>query len=106
MEQRFVEWRRENFDAFQRTVALGAKLWGNAEHLEHQLLLSSPEIPSGATMKDLLTLEWLARERCSVNQKWMSKPPIAVIVVGARHFNIYEAMYEVVRRAIASLGDK
>jgi|SRR5271163_73327 len=105
--ENWPEWRRDKSDDFQRTAALGAELWGNAEHLTHQLLLPSPEIPSRATRKDLLALEWLARQRlASANQKWMPKPPIPVIVVGADHFNIYEAMYEVVRRAIASLGEK
>jgi hypothetical protein len=100
------EWRRENFAEFQRTVALGAQLWGNAEYLKHQLELPSPEIPPGTTRKDLRTLEWLARERLSTNLK-LAPNSLALegpnIVVGGEQFTVTEAMCEIVRRAIAAL---
>jgi hypothetical protein len=71
------EWRRHDFEEFQRTAALGAKLWGNSEHLRHQLLLPSPEIRPGHNQGPI-DFGVAARERLSANQKWMPKPAIPV----------------------------
>jgi hypothetical protein len=99
------EWRRENAKEFEHIAALGAKLSGNAENLKRQLLLPVPEIPNGLGMEELLVLERHARFALAgaAKDKWLPKMP--AIVVGSDESSFYEAMYEVVRRAIAALGD-
>jgi hypothetical protein len=101
------EWRRENMAEFARIAALGAQLWGGGkiESLQRQLELPSPEIPPGAGKQDLLALEKLARMRLADNHRLMLRLTIPVITVGADQFSIAEAMYEIVRRALAALGN-
>ncbi len=101
------EWRRENFAHFQRLHALGAQLWGGGkiENLTRQLELPSPEIPAGAGKQELLALEKHARMMLAANQRWAPKLLTNVLTVGADQFTIAEAMYEIVRRALAALGN-
>jgi len=111
MEDRFEfvsdwpKWQRENVADFERITALGAKLWGNSEHLKLQLLRPTPEIPPGATMDDLLALERLGLQKIWAAQKWMPKALQPIIIVGDQQFGLFEAMHEIVRRAIAALGN-
>jgi hypothetical protein len=100
------EWRRENMAEFARVTALGSQLWGGGkiENLQRQLELPSPEIPPGAGKQDLLALEKLARMRLAGNPL-MPRLTVPVITVGADQFSIVEAMYEIVRRALAALGN-
>lgn len=115
MEDRFEhindwpEWRRENFADFERVAALGAQLWGQGkiENLQRQLELPSPEIPAGVGIAELRALERQARMMLAANQRWApaSKFGARVITVGAEQFTLAEAMYEIVRRALAALGN-
>ncbi len=95
-------WGRENFEKFERVVKIGAKLWGNAENVKRQLELPSPEIPAGATIEDLLLLEQRARWMLSDRHPFLPNP---IIVAGNKQFNVAEACHEIVRRAIAALGN-
>lgn len=104
----WAEWRRDNFADFQRVQCLGVQLWGHGkiEHLKRQLELPSPEIPEGARKEDLLALEKHAHMMlASVNHRWALKFLTDVLAVGADEFTVAEAMYEIVRRTIASLGN-
>jgi hypothetical protein len=95
-------WGRENFEKFERVASLGAKLWGNAEHMKRQLELPCPEIPAGARIEDLLLLEQRARMMISGRHASLPNP---IVVAGGKQFNFAEACYEIVRRAIAALGN-
>jgi hypothetical protein len=101
------EWRRDNFANFQRVQALGSQLWGGGkiEHLQRQLELPSPEIPRGAGKEELLALEKHARMMLASNLRWVSRLAAPVITVGVDQFSIAEAMYEIVRRALAALSN-
>jgi hypothetical protein len=109
MEERFdfldqwPEWRRDRFANFQRVQALGAQLWGSPEHLKRQLELPSPEIPPSATKEDLLALELRARMMVSDGHSSLFRMPI--IVAGDGQFSFAEACHEIVRRALAALGN-
>lgn len=111
MEDRFEfvndwpDWRRENVTDFERIAALGAKLWGNAEHLKLQLSRPTPGIPPGVTMDDLLALKELGLQKIWASQKWMPEALKPIIVIGDTHFGLFEAMHEVVLRAIAAFGN-
>jgi hypothetical protein len=102
----WAEWRRDDFAYFERVHGLGARLWGygRIENLTRQLELPSPEIPQGAGKEELLALEKHARMMLlSANHRWASKYLTHVVTVGDNEFTVAEAMYEIVRRAIASL---
>jgi hypothetical protein len=102
------EWRRDNFADFERVQALGNRLWGQGqiENLQRQLELPSPEIPPGVGKQELLALKQHARMMMrAANHRWMPRLAAPVITVGADRFSIAEAMYEIVRRAIAALGN-
>jgi hypothetical protein len=113
MEDRFefindwAEWRRDNFANFERCQALGAQLWGGGkiENLKRQLERPSPEIPPGAGKQELLALEKHARMMLAANHRWAPKLFTNVVTVGADQFTVAEAMYEIVRRALATLGN-
>ena len=100
------EWRRDNFAESVRLYALGAQLWGSGkiENLKRQLELPSPEIPTGVRKQELLALEQRARMMLADNHRW--RPELnAVITVGSGQFTVAEAMYEIVLRALAALGN-
>jgi hypothetical protein len=102
------EWRRENFTEFARISALGAQLWGHGkiQHLQRQLELPAPEVPPGLGIQELRALEKHARMMlASANHRWAPKQLANVVTVGADQFTIAEAMYEIVRRAIAARGN-
>lgn len=102
------EWRRENVAEFERIAALGAQLWGGGkiESLQRQLELRSPEIPRGAGKRELRALEQRARMMlASAHDRWAPNYLKKVVTVGAEQFSVAEAMYEIVRRAIAALGN-
>ena len=113
MEDRFEfindwpEWRRDSLAHFERIAVLGAQLWGQGkvENLQRQLELPSPEIPSGVGITELRALEQRARMMLASDHRWMPKLAAPVITVGADRFTIAEAMYEIVRRALAALGN-
>ena len=93
---------------FERIAALGAQLWGGGkiESLQRQLELRSPEIPPRAGKQELLALEQRARMMlASANDRWAPNYLTKVVTVGAEQFSVAEAMYEIVRRAIAALGN-
>lgn len=100
------EWQRDKVADFERVAALGAQLWGHGkiENLRRQLELPSPEIPPGAGKQELLVLEQQARMKLAANQRWL-RLAAPVITVGADQFSIAEAMYEIVLRAIAAVGN-
>ena len=102
------EWRRESVAEFERIAALGAQLWGGGriEGIQRQLELRSPEIPPGAGKQELLALEQRGRMMlASANDRWAPNHLTKVVTVGAEQFSVAEAMYEIVRRAIAALGN-
>lgn len=102
----YPEWHRDNFTEFQRTTALGVQLWGygKIENLKRQLELPSPEIPLGVGKRELLVLEKRATMMLADNHS--GRPELnEVITVGSGQFTVAEAMYEIVRRALAALGN-
>jgi len=93
---------------FERIAALGAQLWGGGkiESLQRQLELRSPEIPPGAGKQELLALKQRARMMlASANHRWAPNYLTKVVTFGAEQFSVAEAMYEIVRRAIAALDN-
>lgn len=77
---------------------------GKIENLKRQLELPSPEMPTGVRKQELLALEQRARMMLADNHRW--RPELnAVITVGSGQFTVAEAMYEIVRRALATLSN-
>lgn len=113
MEDRFEfvndwpEWRRDNLADFERVQALGAQLWGfgKIENLKRQLELPSPEIPAGAGEQELLALKRQAGMMLAPNHRWVPGLSARVITVGTDQFTLAEAMYEIVLRALAAIGN-
>jgi hypothetical protein len=102
---RFRPLRQGDLEDFQRVLILGARLWGDIQYLERQLLAPSPEIPPGAGLQELLKLAQWAKMSLDLDDRatWLQISKGTVIVAGDRRFSIHEARYEIVRRAIASI---
>ncbi|HEV3482021.1 MAG TPA: hypothetical protein VGR97_06785 [Candidatus Acidoferrales bacterium] len=96
-------WTRSDFENGHReSIALAHALWlrntfwGDAETMSRQLLAASPEIPAGMGLPDLRVLERLAR----LGLRYSNRAPKAFAWIGGRSLTIWEARYEIVRRAI------
>jgi hypothetical protein len=102
---RFRALRPSDLEDFQRLMILGTKLWGDIQYLTHQLLAPSPEIPDGVGLRELLTLARWAKMCLDLGDRaaFLPVPRGTVVTVGGRRFSFYEARYEVVKRAIASI---
>ena len=102
---RFRPLRPSDLEDFQRVMILGAKLWGDVQHLRHQLLAPSPEIPSGAGLQELLKLAQWAKMCLDLGDRaaFLPIPKGTVVTAGGRCFSFYEARYEVAKRAIGSI---
>jgi hypothetical protein len=100
------EWRRDHFANFERIQALGAQLWGGGkvENLKRQLELPTPQIPDGVGIDELRALEKHARMMLAANHRWL-RISAPVITIGPDQFSIAQAMYEIVLRALAALGN-
>jgi len=107
-------WQREEVANQERIWGLAAALWGDADHLKRQLLAPSPSIPEGFDLTDLRRLEGLARFCLRLTDSaspwtasklaWLLRMgrPTEEIVIGTDRYTVFEARYEIVRRAIAA----
>lgn len=99
-------WTRSDFEnALPSAPAfwLCARLWGDVGRMTRQLIANSPEIPMGLGLPELRTLE---RMLVHFGGSWPATPEIpkdSVIIVGGLSYTIWEARYEIVRRAIEFL---
>jgi hypothetical protein len=96
-------WTRSDFEnadregtALAQALWLSNKLWGDHETVKCQLLAASPEIPAGMGLPELRALERLAR----LGLRHGDRAPKAFVWVDGRSLTIWEARYEIVRRAI------
>jgi hypothetical protein len=98
----------------RRFSALGMALWGQkSEHLERQLQLPHPEIPSGFELADYrgllkymnLTTRFAARDLLSRHYSWARSWSefSQTVSVGAEQLPRWEARREIVMRAIEFL---
>ncbi|MGH9589214.1 MAG: hypothetical protein ACRD25_02410, partial [Terracidiphilus sp.] len=81
----------------RRSSALGQELWGRrSEHLERQLQLSHPEIPSGFALEDFLELLKLMNltTRYQWARSWSEFSQ--TVSVGAEQLTRWEARRQVV----------
>jgi hypothetical protein len=101
-------WTRSDFENAHRegtalayALWLSNKLWDDPETMRCQLLAASPEIPAGMGLPELRALERLARLglRYSGSRHWPQAPK-GFVWIGGRSLTIWEARYEIVRRAI------
>jgi|SRR5579862_5638260 len=99
-------WKRSDFEnALPSAPAfwLCAKLWGDVERMTRQLLANSPEIPVGLGLPELRTLEGML---VRFGESWPATPGIpkdSVLMIGGLCCTMWEARYEIVRRAIEFL---
>lgn len=99
-------WKRSDFQnagASAPALWLCARLWGDVERMTRQLLANSPEIPAGLGLRELRTLE---RMLVHFGDGWPATPGIpkdSRIVIGGLSYTMWEARYEIVRRAIEFL---
>ena len=102
-------WTRSDFEnahregtALAQALWLSNKLWGDAETMTRQLLAASPEIPAGLGLQELRSLERLARLGLRFGDRWHGPrvPKGSALWIGGRSLTIWEARYEIVRRAI------
>jgi len=117
-EQEFDSWQglrpfgSQDVKQFERAVALASTLWDpGISHIEHQLLAPHPEIPVGFDLADFRNLQQQLQVLLIALQR---KPPAhqtgpvlstmnPEIRAGTESFTLWEACYEIVRRAIALL---
>lgn len=101
-------WTRSDFEnahqegtALAQALWLDNKLWGDHETMKRQLLAASPEIPAGMGLPELRALERLARLGLRFGDRWhWPRAPKTFVWIGGRSLTIWEARYEIVRRAI------
>ncbi len=99
-------WKSSDFQGASPSAPplwLSARLWGDAGRMTHQLLADSPEIPTGLALPELRTLERLL---VHFGGGWPATPGIpkeSVIMIGGLSYTMWEARYEIVRRAIEFL---
>ncbi len=99
-------WKRSDFEnALPSAPAfwLCAKLWGDVGRMTRQLLANSPEIPRGLGLPELRMLE---RMLVRFGGSWPATPGIpkdSTIVIGGLCYTVWQARYEIVRRAIEFL---
>ena len=89
--------------ALAHALWLGNKLWGDIERMTRQLIANSPEIPTGLGLRELRTLE---RMLVRFGGSWPATPGIpkdSRIIIGGLSYTMWEARYEIVRRAIEFL---
>ncbi len=94
------DFQRES-GALARALPLRAELWGDPETLRRRLLAAFPEIPAGLGLPELRVLERLARLGLRFGDRRMG--PMVIININGRSFTVWEARYEIVRRAIEFL---
>lgn len=99
-------WKRSDFEnALPSAPALwlSARLWCDVGRMTRQLLANSPEIPTGLGLPQLRTLE---RMLVHFGGSWPTTPGIpkdSMIIIGGLSYTLWEARYEIVRRAIEFL---
>jgi hypothetical protein len=113
MDERESDWLaqlrpygRENAMRAERCTRLALVLWGGTpDDLRRQLLAPSPELPPGFDLSDFRQLMRRSAPVESNNSRyaWASPSPPPTILVGSQRFTLWEARYEIVRRAIEYL---
>lgn len=98
-------WSGTDFARHTYTFTLSAKLWGDADNLQRQLSATRPIVPEGLGLAELRFLERLAFAFLQMKDR-VPVPGFvknATIVAAGRRWSIFEARYEIVRRAIESV---
>lgn len=99
-------WTGAAFVSHTYTLTLSTKLWGDAENMKRQLFAPRPIVPEGLGLAELHFLERVAFAFLQMKDR----APIPgfikgmTIIAAGRRWSIFEARYEIVRRAIESLG--
>lgn len=91
----YSDFQRES-GALARAVPLSAELWGHPETMRRQLSAAFPEIPAGLGLPELRVLERLTH----LGLRYSDRAPKAFVWIGGRSLTLWEARYEIVRRAI------
>jgi hypothetical protein len=94
--------------AMTRAISFSKKLWGDEGNLKRQLSAPSPAIPEGLGIEELRFLERAAAMVLKMGDRipvTLWTPGHGEIFVGGQRWTLNEARYEIVRRAIESLGD-
>jgi len=96
---------KENAVQAERCMRLALVLWGGTpDDLRRQLLAPSPEFPPGFDLVDFRQLrQRILFDWNSPRYAWVSRSPSPTILVGAQRFTLWEARYEIIRRAIEYL---
>ncbi|HTT65307.1 MAG TPA: hypothetical protein VMG35_25840 [Bryobacteraceae bacterium] len=107
-----AHWEAELRRKTGLVMTLGTALWGRtSEDLRRQLLALHPEIPPGFDLADFRELlRWTAQissavvaaRRRGFSPSMLSSP---TVMVGNEGFTVWEARYEIVRRAIDYLEE-
>lgn len=95
----------------QRWMVLALALFGTSiDALQRQLLVPSPELPSGFALSDFQELRrHLQSALVSANnprKAWVYPWPPPTLVVGSQRLTVLEACCEIVQRAIEYLEDR
>lgn len=99
---------------WRRCGTLGTLLFGRTpDDLRRQLLASHPEIPAGYDLADFQDLqrhlEMVSGALSDPRNNWLSPmwaAAFGVIEVGRQRLSVWEARLEILRRAIAYLGNR
>lgn len=115
----FTSKDAERWDAEVRcnmklVATLGSALWGTtAEFMQRQLLASHPELPSGFELAEFRQLlRWTAQMNHAVSfaQKIRGLSPAVLsapaVFIGSQSLTLWEARYEIVRRAVEFLESR
>jgi hypothetical protein len=103
---RFRPYGRENAKRAERCTRLALALWGGTtDDLRRQLLAPSPELPPGFDLVDFrqLMLRIALVGLNNPRNAWAFPSPPPTILVGSQRFTLWEARYEIIRRAIEYL---
>ncbi len=100
----YSDFQRES-GALARALPLSAELWGDPETLRRRLLAAFPEVPAGLGLPELRVLERLARLGLRFGDRRAAQriPKGSMVIINGRPFTLWEARYEIVRRAIEFL---
>lgn len=98
----------------RRRMTLGDALWGRtSDDLQRQLIAPHPKIPSGFDLADFRELLTLSARIGSLDlsdrrNAWLHPLlfPASTVLVNSQRFTVWEARYEIVRRAIEYLENR
>jgi len=99
----WIPWKLGDEKRFEHAFRFASRLWGNAEHLRQQLIAAFPEVLAGFGIAELIVLQRLAKVALALGERVflpVGFPNRTLIVAGGDRFTVWEARYEIVRRAL------